>query len=182
MLSLFLVRLRVVIFKNLVKTAEKHVTIQSSIGEIIILLNDWDITRYYFGIRSGVVLLVGIALNIFTMRKNYPWVKYVNNLVIIYTIFVLGAFTDLIAMLFIMIPFINSFYFRPRFTAITGVVCIVMMYFSFMIITATIFNENGDIDYNFFSIIQFLFSFSSRSNAAVGGRHCAGADYPGRWI
>ena len=29
MLSLFLVRLRVVIFKNLVKTAEKHVTIQS---------------------------------------------------------------------------------------------------------------------------------------------------------
>ena len=130
---------------------------------IYILLNDWDITRYYFGIRSGVVLLVGIALNIFTMRKNYPWVKYVNNLVIIYTIFVLGAFTDLIAMLFIMIPFINSFYFRPRFTAITGVVCIVMMYFSFMIITATIFNENGDIDYNFFSIIQTSFDFSNEN-------------------
>ena len=78
---------------------------------IYILSNGWDDTRFFFGIRAGIVLLPGIIVNAVFRKKCYPWIKYFNNIIIMASLFYLCGFTDLIALLFIMLPFINSFYF-----------------------------------------------------------------------
>ncbi len=108
---------------------------------IYILLNEWDDARYYFGLRAAVVLLTGILLNLFTLKKVYPWIKYYNNLVMILALFFLGGYTDIIAMLFILLPLFNSFYFRPYFTVITGLVCLIMLYVCMMSIATPFMTE-----------------------------------------
>lgn len=36
---------------------------------IYILLNDWDDTRFYFGLRAGFILLPGIIINVVFRKK-----------------------------------------------------------------------------------------------------------------
>ena len=130
---------------------------------IYILINEMDVTRFYFGIRAGIVLMIGIIVNAIFRKKSYPWIKYLNNIVVIIAIFYLGGYSELITPLFILIPFINSFYFRPYFTLVTGLVCIFMMYICFMSIVVSMFDENGEIVYDFFAIVRSAFDFSDES-------------------
>lgn len=132
---------------------------------IFILLNDWDNTRFYFGFRAGGVLLPGIIVNIITLSlsKRYSWIKYLNNALIIVSLYFLCGFTDLIAMMFILLPFLNSFYYRPYFTVITGVVCVIMMYICFMTVVTPIYDELGNVEYNFFALVELAFDFSNES-------------------
>ncbi len=132
---------------------------------IYVLINDWDNTRYYFGIRAGLALLLGIFVNTFAIiiKKSYFWIKYINNAVIIVSLYYLCGLSDLIAMLFILLPFINSFYFRPVFTAITGLICSFMMYICFLGALTLMFDSKGNITYNFFSFVESAFDFSNKS-------------------
>ena len=130
---------------------------------IYILLNDWDNTRFYFGLRAGIVLLPGIIINFVFRKKTYPWIKYVNNLLIIIALFFLCGFSELVALLFILLPFINSFYLRPRFTAITGLICVVMMYICFMSEAVSMYGDNGEIVYSFFTILRTAFDFTNEA-------------------
>ena len=127
---------------------------------IYLLVNEKTEAIYYFGFRSGAVLLPGIVINIVCRKKSYPWIKYVNNLLLMASFFFLGGYTDLIALLFILLPFINSFYYRPYFTAVSGLACVIMMYFCFMSITAPFYDENDQIIFNFFLIVEKAFDFS----------------------
>ena len=130
---------------------------------IYILINEFDVTRFFFGIRAGIVLMAGIIVNVIFRKKFFPWIKYLNSFVIITAIYYLAGFSELITPLLILIPFINSFYFRPHFTLVTGLVCIFMMYICFMSIVVSLFNDNGEIVYNFFSIVRSSFDFSDES-------------------
>ncbi len=130
---------------------------------IYILINEFDVTRFFFGIRAGIVLMAGIIVNVIFRKKFFPWIKYLNSIVIITAIYYLAGFSELITPLLILIPFINSFYFRPHFTLVTGLVCIFMMYICFMSIVVSLFNDNGEIVYNFFSIVRSSFDFSDES-------------------
>ena len=130
---------------------------------LYVLLNDWDDARYYFGIRAGIALLPGIIINIIFRKKSYPWIKYVNNLLIIIALFFLCGFNDSSALLFILLPFINSFYLRPRFTIISGIVCVFMMYICFMSIAENMYGEDGQIIYNFFTITRTAFDFTNEA-------------------
>lgn len=129
---------------------------------IYILLNDWDDSRYYFGLRAASALLAGILLNVCTLKKSYPWIKYGNNFVMLLSIFFLGGFTDVITMLLLLLPFLNSFYFRPYFTVITGLVCVFMIYICMMSIATPLYDGNGDIHYSVFTVIQTSFDFSNQ--------------------
>ena len=128
---------------------------------LYVLLNDWDDTRFYFGIRAGVALLPGIIINVLFRKKSYPWIKYVNNLFIVIALFFFCGLSDLGALLFILLPFINSFYLRPRFTIVSGLVCILMMYICFMSVVEPIFDNNGKIIYSFFAIARTAFDFTN---------------------
>lgn len=130
---------------------------------IYILSNRWDDTRYYFGLRAGIVLLPGIIVNAVFRKKSYPWIKYFNNIIIMTSLFFLCGFTDLIALLFILLPFINSFYFRPYFTALTGLVSVLMMYISCMNIVPPLFNDDGAVNYSFLTIAKTSFDFSDET-------------------
>ena len=109
---------------------------------IYVVINTWDDTRDFFGIVASTPLLIGIALNVIFRKKNYPWIKYLNNLVMIFAFFVLREYSELFAIMFILIPFINSFYYRPRFTAATGLLCLLMLYIGIM--SVTFFGEEGE--------------------------------------
>ncbi len=130
---------------------------------IYILLNDWDDTRFYFGLRAGFILLPGIIINVVFRKKSYPWIKYVDNFLIMAAIFFLCGFNELGAVLFILLPIINSFYLRPRFTAVTGLLCLFMMYICFMSVAEPMFDDNGRIVYNFFSITRSAFNFADEN-------------------
>ncbi len=130
---------------------------------IYILSNGWDDTRFFFGIRAGIVLLPGIIVNAVFRKKCYPWIKYFNNIIIMASLFYLCGFTDLIALLFIMLPFINSFYFRPYFTLITGLACVLMMYIGCMNIVPPLFDDEGIVNYNFLTIVKTAFDFTDET-------------------
>ncbi len=128
---------------------------------IYILLNSWDDTRFYFGGISGGALLIGISVDLIFRKKSYPWIKFVNNLIIMFAVFMLCGLSDFVALLFILIPFINSFYFRPRFSALTGIICLLLMYIAFMSVLTPIYADDGRIDYNFFKMAADAFDFPS---------------------
>ena len=77
---------------------------------IYILINEMDVTRFYFGIRAGIVLMIGIIVNAIFRKKSYPWIKYLNNIVVIIVIFYFGVYSVLITRLFILMLFIYGFY------------------------------------------------------------------------
>ena len=79
---------------------------------IYILINEFDVTRFFFGIRAGIVLMAGIIVNVIFRKKFFPWIKYLNSFVIITAIYYLAGFSELITPLLILIPFINSFYLK----------------------------------------------------------------------
>lgn len=126
---------------------------------IYIINNPWDDTRFYFGGAAGSALLIGIVINIIFRKKTYPWIKYVNNIIMMYTVFMLCGLSDFVAMLFILIPFISSFYFRPLFTALTGIISLFLMHITLMSVLVSFYDENGNIEYNFFKITANAFDF-----------------------
>ncbi len=138
---------------------------------VYILLNQWDDTRFFFGGIAGAVSLTGIIINIVFRRRSYPWIKYVNNLVTIFSIFVLCGYADAIALLLILIPFINSFYFRPRFTALTGAVCLIMMYIGLMSVMMPFLDAEGNIDIDPIVLLRSSFDYSDETKLMFfGGR------------
>ena len=136
---------------------------------IYILLNPWDDTRFFFGGVAGASLLAGILINMVFRRRTYPWIKFVNNLVMIFSIFVLCGYTDIIALFLILIPFINSFYFRPRFTALTGLICLLIMYIGLMSVLMPFYDMDGKIDVNPFYAIASAFDFTDETLLIVLG-------------
>ena len=161
--------------KNLLRAAEQRMNfvywmIMIAFGAsilIYVLFNTWDNTRYYFSGNAGAALLAGILVNVIFRKKNYPWIKYVNNAALMYAVFMLVGLSDPIALLFILIPFINSFYFRPRFTALTGVISLFMLYVSLMSIAEPLFNDDGEVQYNFFRLTAAAFNFTAEETGFI---------------
>lgn len=127
---------------------------------IYILINTWDDNRFYFGAFACGTLLTGIVINAVFKNKCYPWIKYVNNIVMIFSIFTLLGYSDYITFLFLLVPFINSFYFRPRFTALTGIICLIMTYIGLMSAMTDLYNDNGEMEINLFNILFSPFDLS----------------------
>lgn len=127
---------------------------------IYVLINTWDDSRYYFAARAGGALLPGIVINIVFRRKSYPWIRYFNNLLLFISLFYLCGYNDLIAVLFILFPFINSFYMRPYFTAATGAACVFMLYVCSMSVAAPVYNEDAEIVYSMGEILKTVFDYS----------------------
>ena len=161
--------------KNLLRAAEQRmnfvyrmimIAFEASIL-IYVLFNTWDNTRYYFSGNAGAALLAGILVNVIFRKKNYPWIKYVNNAALMYAVFMLVGLSDPIALLFILIPFINSFYFRPRFTALTGVISLFLLYVSLMSIAEPLFNDDGEVQYNFFRLTAAAFNFTAEETGII---------------
>lgn len=160
---------------KLLRTAEQRinflymllmVALETSILAYI-LFNSWDDTRYYFGFRAGITLTAGIIVNAVLRKKSFPWIKYFNNIVMITAIFFLCGFSDLMTLVFILLPFINSFYFRPYFTAVTGFACLFVMYVCFMSICLPLFDGNGNIEYSFIAMLKTAFKFSNETVALI---------------
>ena len=130
---------------------------------IYILLNDWDDSRFYFGISPMISMTVCIAINIIFRKKCYAWIKYLNNIVILYSIYMLCGFSSTIAALFILIPLLNSFYYRPHLTAISAIICFFLMYVTTLSITETYYIEDNLIDNSILRFIPVAFDFSNES-------------------
>ena len=128
---------------------------------IYVFVNTWDDTRFYFCGIAGGFALTGIILNLILNKTNYPWLKYVNNLVIMVVIFTLNNMTDLMALLFVLVPLINSFYMRPKFTALTGVVSLAMLYISFMNVLVTVYDVDGNVDINLVDYFSAAFDYNN---------------------
>ncbi len=161
--------------EDLLRSAEQRVNfvymmvmiaLEFAIG-IYVLINTWDISRFYFGGIAGALLLISIIINAMFIKKPYPWIKYIDNALIMVSFFYLGGLSDLIILLLILIPFINSFYMRPYFTAASGLICIIMMYFGYMGVVAPIFDEGGNIVYDIFSVIKKSIDFSDETVVAL---------------
>lgn len=135
---------------------------------IDVLINTWDDTRFFFGALASSAMLIGIAVNIVFRKKNYPWIKYVNNLVMIFAFLVLCEISELVAMMFMLIPFINSFYYRPRFSVLTGVICIFMLYIGVMNVGATM-EANGKYFLILFRNIVAAFDYTDELNVFLIG-------------
>ena len=173
--------------KNLLRAAEQRMNfvywmIMIAFGAsilIYVLFNTWDNTRYYFSGNAGAALLAGILVNVIFRKKNYPWIKYVNNAALMYAVFMLVGLSDPIALLFILIPFINSFYFRPRFTALTGVISLFMLYVSLMSIAEPLFNDDGEVQYNFFRLTASANSASSPSVCMIRPQDSSSRSFSG---
>ena len=127
---------------------------------IYILLNDWDDSRYYFGMSPIIPMTVCIAINIIFRRQCYTWLKYLNNAVIIFSIYMLCGFSNTIAALFILVPLLNSFYYRPHLTVISAVVCFFVMYVTILSITESYYTDENILDNNILRFIPAAFSFS----------------------
>lgn len=136
---------------------------------IYLLINTWDDSRFFFGGIAGGTLLSGIIINVVFRKKCYPWIKYVNNFIMIFSIFTLCRLSEYIALMLILIPFINSFYFRPHFTALTGVICLLMMYIGLMSIVTPVYDKNYNVDVNLFKIVLKAFDFSDEVSVFVLG-------------
>ena len=128
---------------------------------IYILLNDWDETRFYFGLSPIVAMTLCIVINIIFRKQCYPWIKYLNNVVILYSIYMLTGFSIIIDALFILIPLLNSFYYRPRLTVISAIVCFFLMYVTVLSIADSYFTEDNLIDNSILRFIPIVFNFSN---------------------
>ena len=127
---------------------------------IYILLNDWDESRFYFGMSPIASMTVCIVINIVFRRQCYTWLKYLNNAVIIFSIYMLCGFSNTIAALFILVPLLNSFYYRTHLTVISAVVCFFVMYVTILSITESYYTDENILDNNILRFIPAAFSFS----------------------
>ena len=134
---------------------------------IYIINNQWDDLRFFYGGIAGGFLLVGIIINIIFRKQAYPWIKYLNNVVMVITIAVLCGYSDDVAPLLLLIPFINSFYFRPVFTLVTGLVCLLMMYITIMSIMLPDYNIEGNFEFNPILAITSAFDFTDETQRMV---------------
>ncbi len=161
--------------KQLFRSAEQRINfvymiIMIAFGASIlvyIINNQWDDTRFFYGGIAGGTLLVGIIINIIFRKQAYPWIKYLNNVVMIITIAVLCGYSDDVAPLLLLIPFINSFYFRPVFTLVTGLVCLLMMYITIMSIMLPYYNIEGNFEFNPILAITSAFDFTDETQRMV---------------
>ena len=161
--------------KQLFRSAEQRINfvymiIMIAFGAAIlvyIINNQWDDTRFFYGGIAGGTLLVGIIINIIFRKQAYPWIKYLNNVVMIITIAVLCGYSDDVAPLLLLIPFINSFYFRPYFTLVTGLVCLLMMYITIMSIMLPYYNIEGNFEFNPILAITSAFDFTDETQRMV---------------
>ena len=83
------------------------------------------------------------------------------------TIAVLCGYSDDVAPLLLLIPFINSFYFRPVFTLVTGLVCLLMMYITIMSIMLPYYNIEGNFEFNPILAITSAFDFTDETQRMV---------------
>ena len=134
---------------------------------VYIINNQWDDLRFFYGGIAGGFLLVGIIINIIFRKQAYPWIKYLNNVVMVITIAVLCGYSDDVAPLLLLIPFINSFYFRPVFTLVTGLVCLLMMYITIMSIMLPYYNIEGNFEFNPILAITSAFDFTDETQRMV---------------
>lgn len=134
---------------------------------VYIINNQWDDSRFFYGGIAGGFLLVGIIINIIFRKQAYPWIKYLNNVVMVITIAVLCGYSDDVAPLLLLIPFINSFYFRPVFTLVTGLVCLLMMYITIMSIMLPYYNIEGNFEFNPILAITSAFDFTDETQRMV---------------
>ena len=161
--------------KQLFRSAEQRINfvymiIMIAFGAAIlvyIINNQWDDSRFFYGGIVGGFLLVGIIINIIFRKQAYPWIKYLNNVVMIITIAVLCGYSDDVAPLLLLIPFINSFYFRPYFTLVTGLVCLLMMYITIMSIMLPYYNIEGNFEFNPILAITSAFDFTDETQRMV---------------
>ena len=161
--------------KQLFRSAEQRINfvymiIMIAFGASIlvyIINNQWDDTRFFYGGIAGGFLLVGIIINIIFRKQAYPWIKYLNNVVMVITIAVLCGYSDDVAPLLLLIPFINSFYFRPVFTLVTGLVCLLMMYITIMSIMLPYYNIEGNFEFNPILAITSAFDFTDETQRMV---------------
>lgn len=163
--------------QNLLSTTEQRVNfvymlfMASFIPAILlyIVLNDWDDTRFlFFGVPCGLIT-VGIVINAAFYRKCYPWIKYVNTLVMLVSIFILGITNSQLPLLLVLIPFINSFYFRPWFTVLTGVVSLLFLYLAIMSLLMPLYNADGSLNTNLAQLITISFSFADQETRQLLG-------------
>ncbi len=134
---------------------------------IYILFNAWDDTRFVFGGIAGSVLFFGIVMNAFIHKKNYPWNKYVNTLLIIAAVLVLCRLSEYIVFVFYLLPLISSFYFRPRFSLLTGIICMIMTYIGFMSIMVPIYDANNNIEVDMFKFVISTFDYSEEASVII---------------
>lgn len=127
---------------------------------LYILLNPWDDFRYFFGGVSGGAFLIGIVINAVFYKKCYPWIKYANNFIMIFAVYTLCVLSDYMALFFIVLPLINSFYYRPYFTALTGVVHLFMTYVCLMSVVISIFDAEGEVNFHYLMSLFSVFEFS----------------------
>lgn len=127
---------------------------------IYLFVNTWDTTRFFFGGIGGGAMLIGIVINAVFYKKNYPWIKYVNNIVMLFAIFMLCGLTSVLPLMFILLPFVNCFYLRPRFSALTGVISLFMMYIGIMSVLEPIYKSNGELNSDIWSFLSVGFDFS----------------------
>ena len=161
--------------KQLFRSAEQRINfvymiIMIAFGAAIlvyIINNQWDDSRFFYGGIAGGFLLVGIIINIIFRKQAYPWIKYLNNVVMVITIAVLCGYSDDVAPLLLLIPFINSFYFRPVFTLVTGLVCLLMMYITIMSIMLPYYNIEGNFEFNPILAITSAFDFTDETQRMV---------------
>ena len=165
--------------KQLFRSAEQRINfvymiIMIAFGASIlvyIINNQWDDTRFFYGGIAGGTLLVGIIINIIFRKQAYPWIKYLNNVVMIITIAVLCGYSDDVAPLLLLIPFINSFYFRPYFTLVTGLVCLLMMYITIMSVMLPYYNAEGNFEFNPVLVLTSAFDFTNEiQRMVIGGK------------
>ena len=161
--------------KQLFRSAEQRINfvymiIMIAFGAAILIYiinNQWDDLRFFYGGIAGGFLLVGIIINIIFRKQAYPWIKYLNNVVMVITIAVLCGYSDDVAPLLLLIPFINSFYFRPVFTLVTGLVCLLMMYITIMSIMLPYYNIEGNFEFNPILAITSAFDFTDETQRMV---------------
>ncbi len=134
---------------------------------LYIFLNPWDDFRYFFGGVSGGAFLIGIVINAVFHKKCYPWIKYVNNFIMIFSVYTLCVFSDYMALFFIVLPLINSFYYRPYFTALTGVAHLFMTYVCIMSVVITIFDAEGEVNINYWTNLFSVFELSDDITLSV---------------
>lgn len=124
------------------------------------LLNDWDDTRFYFSLSPTVVMAICVVLNIVFRRKCYPWIKYMNNAVMLFAVYMVSGNLDSVAALFILIPLLNSFYYRPWLTVISSIVSFFLLYITVLSIVESYYISNDLIDNNILRFIPAVFDFT----------------------
>lgn len=128
---------------------------------LYITLNDWDESRFIFFGVPCVLMTIGIVINAVFYMKSYPWIKYFNTLLMLVSIFILGSVNSQVPLLLVLIPFINSFYFKPWFAVITGVVSVFFLYVAIMSTLLPLYNADGSLNTDLAQLISVSFDFSN---------------------